>query len=70
MEMKSGLRITGLVFFMVGITFMPIPVTSPKAVTSIFPWLAMNGLLVRYGLWAMAVGAVLFALSFGLRGRD
>ena len=68
--MKSALRFTGLALFIVGFTCMPIPVTSPKAVTSVFPWIAWSGALIRYGAWMMAAGVVLFALSFALRGRD
>jgi hypothetical protein len=68
--MKSALRYTGLGLLIVGFGFMPIPVTSPKAVTTIFPWLAWSGLLVRYGVWVMAVGAALIALSFAFRSRD
>jgi len=68
--MKGALRYTGLVLFIVGFTFMPIPVTDPKAVTSVFPWIAWSGVLVRYGAWLMAVGAALFALSFAVRSRD
>jgi hypothetical protein len=37
---------------------------------AIFPWLAMTGSLVVYGAVAMAIGAVLFALSFALRSPD
>jgi hypothetical protein len=68
--MKSALRYTGLGVFIVGLGFMPIPVTSPKAVTSVLPWLAWSGLLVKYGVWTMAVGAALFALSFAFRSRE
>jgi len=49
---------------------MPIPVTDPKAVTSVFPWVAWSGVLVKYGAWAMTVGAALLALSFALRSRE
>jgi hypothetical protein len=38
--MKGALGYTGLGLFMVGLTFMPIPVTDPKAVTTVFPWIA------------------------------
>jgi len=46
-EMKSALRYGGLGLFIVGLTFMPIPVTDPKAVTTVFPWIAWSGALVR-----------------------
>ncbi|HEY6456018.1 MAG TPA: hypothetical protein VIY90_12140 [Steroidobacteraceae bacterium] len=49
---------------------MPIPVTNPKSLTSVFPWLAMSGLVVEFGLWTMAIGVVLFALSFAFRDTD
>jgi hypothetical protein len=68
--MKGALRYTGLGLFMVGLTFMPIPVTDPKAVTTVFPWIAWSGALVKYGAWTMAVGAALFALSLAFRSRE
>jgi hypothetical protein len=68
--MKGALRYTGLGLLVVGFTFMPIPVTDPKAVTTVFPWVAWSGVLVRDGARAMAVGAALLALSFGLPGRE
>ncbi len=68
--MKSALRYGGLGLFMVGLTFMPIPVTDPKAVTSVFPWIAWSGAVMRYGAWMMAAGVVLFALSFAWRSRE
>ena len=68
--MKGALRYMGLGLFMVGLTFMPIPVTDPKAVTTVFPWIAWSGALVKYGAWTMAVGAALFALSLAFRSRE
>jgi len=65
--MKGAFRYTGLGLLFVGLTFMPIPVTSPRAVTSVFPWIAWSGALVRDGAWIMAVGAALFAMSFAFR---
>src|SRR3984885_11512387 len=65
--MKSAIRYIGLVIFVLGLSCMPFPVTNPKATTSLFPWLAMSGLLVEYGAWTMAIGAALFAVSFALR---
>lgn len=65
--MKSVLKVLGLGLFMAGFTCLPLPDTNPESITSIFPWLAMSGLLVGPGLWAMAVGAVLLALSFAIR---
>lgn len=50
-QIKDALRYIGLGLFIVGLTFMPIPVTSPKAVTSVFPWIAWSGALMRYGAW-------------------
>jgi len=67
---RNLLRYTGLVLLIVGVTLMPIPVTDPKAVTSVFPWVAWSGVLVKYGAWAMTVGAALLALSFALRSRE
>lgn len=69
-SVKSVLRLVGFGLIMAGFICMPLPITNPKAVTSIFPWLATSGLLVRIGAWTMAAGAVLFALSFALRSPD
>ncbi len=33
---------------------MPFPVTNPRAVTTIFPWIATSGALIRYGARAIA----------------
>ena len=60
----------GYGLFLAGAVCMPFPVTNPEAITSVFPWLATTGALVKYGAVAMAVGAVFFALSFALRSRD
>ena len=68
--MKSALRFVGFCLFVAGFLCMPFPVTNPKAMTSIFPWLAASGVLVRIGLWTMAIGAIVFALSFTLRSLD
>jgi uncharacterized protein YjeT (DUF2065 family) len=68
--MKNTLRYSGLGLFMAGLTCMPFPVTNPKALTSIFPWFAMSGELVRYGGGAMAVGIVLFVVSFAFRSPE
>ena len=68
--MKGALRYTGLGLLVVGFTFMPIPVTSPKAVISLFPWIAWSGAVMRDGVWMMAAGAALFALSFAFRSRE
>lgn len=68
--MKNALRYSGLGLFMAGLSCMPFPVTNPKALTSIFPWFAMSGELVRYGGGAMAVGGVLFAVSFAFRSQE
>ena len=62
--MKNALRYVALGLFIVGFLCMPFPVTNPGALTSIFSWIVMTGSLIRYGLWAMALGAVLFTLSF------
>jgi hypothetical protein len=54
-----------------GLSCMPFPVTSPKFLTnSTFPYLAMSGLLVKYGAVAMAIGAVLSALSFAIENPE
>jgi len=68
--MNSSLKGAGFGLFMLGFLCMPVPVTNPEAITSLFPWLAMSGALVRYGAWSMAAGALLFALSFAFRRRE
>jgi hypothetical protein len=69
-SVKSVLRYLGFGLFMAGAVCMPFPVANPEAITSVFPWLAMTGSLVKFGVAAMAAGAVLFALSFALRSPD
>ena len=68
MESKSGLRNTvrgvGIAVFAIGLTCMPRPLVNPKAVTTLFPPLAAAGMLVRVGIFTMALGAMLFAVSF------
>jgi hypothetical protein len=68
--MKKTLRLVGAGLILVGFLCMPLPVTNPEAVTSVFPWLATSGLLIKIGAWTMAAGAVLFALSFALRNPN
>jgi hypothetical protein len=53
-QMKNVLRLLGFGLILGGLICMPFPVTNPEATTSIFPWLAMNGGLVKFGAWAMA----------------
>jgi hypothetical protein len=43
---------------------MPIPLTGPKATTSLFPVFAAAGLLVRHGAILMIRGALSFGSSF------
>jgi hypothetical protein len=68
--MKHVLRLLGVCLILGGFLCMPFPVTNPEATTSIFPWLAMSGLLVRFGAWAVAIGALILALSFAVRSPD
>jgi hypothetical protein len=68
--MRNGLRLVGVVMFLAGTLCMPFPVTNPEAATSIFPALAMSGSLVTVGFWAMAIGAIVFALSFAFRSSE
>jgi len=68
--MKKVLRFLGFGLILGGLSCMPFPVTNPEATTSIFPWLAMSGELVRIGVWAMAIGVLILALSFAVRGAD
>jgi uncharacterized protein YjeT (DUF2065 family) len=66
--LKNALRGAGMAVFVVGLTCLPgPPVTNPEATTSLFPWLAASGLLVRYGIAAMLIGALLFGSSFLVR---
>jgi hypothetical protein len=67
--MKNALRLFGLGLILGGLSCMPFPVTNPEATTSIFPWLAMSGGLVKFGIWAMAIGTLILTLSFAVRGR-
>ena len=68
MEWKSWLRnVTrgiGIAVFAVGLSCMPVPLTNPKAFTSLFPPLAAAGRLVRIGIITMLFGALLFGISF------
>jgi hypothetical protein len=65
--MKNALRILGILVFFAGSTCMPIPVANPQSTTSLFPALAASGLLVRYGIAGMLIGALLFGCSFLIR---
>jgi len=65
--MKSVLRFLGFGLILAGFICMPLPLANPEAVTSIFPWLATSGALVRFGALTMAIGALLFGLSFAFR---
>jgi hypothetical protein len=69
-RMKHVLRPAGLGLILGGPVCMPFPVTNPEASTSIFPWLAMTGGLVKFGAWAIAIGALILALSFAVRDAD
>jgi len=68
--MKTALRLLGFGLILGGLICMPLPVANPEATTSIFPWLAMNGELMRVGVGAMVIGALILALSFAIRGAD
>jgi hypothetical protein len=65
--LKNTLRCVGIAVFFAGLTCMPIPVTNPEATTSLFPWLAASGLLIRFGIVALVSGALLFGSSFLIR---
>ena len=66
---KDACRYIGFVLILVGGTCIPIPPTSPKQLTTIFPWLAMSGSLVELGLITMGAGVLLVAVSFMWRNR-
>ena len=68
-SLKYGLRAAGIVLLAVGVSCMPLPLVNPKLTTSLFHALAAAGLLVRYGLAMIVVGAVLFGSSFLIRQR-
>jgi len=68
--MKNALRLLGFGLILGGFICMPFPVANPEATTSIFPWLAMNDGLVKVGVWAMAIGILILALSCAVRGTD
>jgi len=67
---KDACRYAGLVLILIGGTCIPIPPTSPKQLTTIFPWLAMSGSLVEIGLITMGAGALLIAVSLVWRNRE
>ena len=69
-QIKSVLRYFGVGLFIAGAACMPFPVTNPEAITSIFPWLATTGALVKFAAIAMAAGAMFFGLSFALRTQE
>jgi hypothetical protein len=66
---RRGKKATGIVLFLVGLTCMPIPLTNPKAMPSLFPVLASASFLVRYGAVMIVLGALLFGSSFLIRQR-
>jgi len=68
LPLDGGLPGFGLILG--GLICMPFPVTNPEATTSIFPWLAMSGGLMRVGVGAMVIGALILALSLAVRGVD
>lgn len=61
--MKSVLRLPGFCLILAGLNCMPFPVTNPEAVTSVFPWLEMSGGLVKLGVCAIGIGALLLATA-------
>jgi hypothetical protein len=63
-RLKYGLRWGGMALFVVGVTCMPGALVNPKATTSLFATFAAAGLLIRYGVVMMIVGALLFGSSF------
>jgi uncharacterized membrane protein HdeD (DUF308 family) len=69
-KIKSVLRLLGFCLILGGLLCMPFPVTNPEAVTSVFPWLAMSGGLVRFGAWAIAIGILFLAASFAVPSSD
>ena len=62
--LKYGLRGGGLALFATGLSCMPLPLVNPKATSSLFQVFAAGGLLIRYGVVMMVIGALLFGGSF------
>jgi hypothetical protein len=63
-DLKQWLKYGGVAVSLAGTSCMPIPLTNPKATTSLFPVFAEAGFLVRYGAVLMVLGALLFGSSF------
>lgn len=63
-RLKDGLRGGGIADFAIGLACMPVPLVNPKATTSLFHAFAAEGLLIRYGVVIMVIGALLFSVSF------
>ena len=61
------IRIAGIFLFLAGLLFLLLPRTNPKQALSIFEAFASLGLLVKFGLVAMVLGAVIFAASFFIK---
>lgn len=61
------IRIAGILLFLAGLLCLPFPRTNPKQALSIFEAFASLGLLAKFGLVAMVLGAVIFATTFFIK---
>ena len=65
--LKYGLLVSGIGLFLMGLSCMPAALVNPEATTSVFVVFAAGGLVIRYGVVMMVIGALLFANSFLMR---
>jgi hypothetical protein len=67
--LKYSLLTTGIVLFLLGLTFLPTPLVNPKAMTSLFAVMSAGGLFAQHAVSMMVVGGLLVGVSFLIR-RD
>jgi hypothetical protein len=69
-KLKTVLRVRGIVLVALGAVFLPVPnYVFDRGETSAFHNLADIGVFTKLGLAAIAVGLVVFGLSFLMPGR-
>jgi hypothetical protein len=68
--LKTTLRIGGICLLLLGVSFLPFKdYVFSEGDLSVFNLWSQTGAFARYGLGLAAVGAVVFALSFLVRGE-
>jgi hypothetical protein len=67
--LKYILLVSGVVIFLLGLQFLPMPLVNLKAMTGLFPVLTAGGLFAQHAVPVMVVGGLLVAASFLVR-RD